>query len=236
MWTAIEVGKESVLVGRRQGAVMAFSAGPPMGAFDQVNRLRALAEAFPIPLQSLSFCRQTHGSVVHRVDARDEGVVRVGEGDGLVSTRKGCGLVVWTADCVPALLAGDGVVAAVHSGWRGCAADVLGAAVAAIGDFGGVPPAGLQMSLGPAVCGDCYRVGQEVRAALDAFDLDPRRWWHDDRVDLRGFLAARGEALGIPAERIELVGGCTAESSELASYRRDGSAAGRQWAMALLEL
>ena len=39
-------------------------------------------------------------------------------------------------------------------------------------------------------------------------------------------VAARLEALGVPAEQIETVGGCTVESPGLASYRRDGDAAG----------
>ena len=158
----------------------------------------------------------------------------VGDGDGLVTDRPGHGALVWTADCVPVLIAGADVVAAVHSGWRGSAADVVGAAVGVLEKTFGAAPRTLHAALGPSVCGRCYRVGPEVPAAHGAFGLDEDRWRdgdHGDHVDLRGFLSARLEALGVPAEQIETVGGCTVESADLASYRRDGEAAGRQWAM-----
>jgi YfiH family protein len=205
-----------------------------VGEVDQERRLAALVGSRADELRSAATCRQVHGSVVHRVERVDGSVTRLGEGDALVTTISGVGVLVWTADCVPVLLAGDGVVAAVHSGWRGCAADVLGAAVVEISRTAGVEPGGLRVVLGPAVCGDCYRVGPEVIDSLATFDLDPAWWLRGDRVDLRGFLTARAEALGVPIDRIETVGGCTVESPVLASYRRDGVAAGRQWAMAFL--
>ena len=99
----------------------------------------------------------------------------------------------------------------------------------------GVAASKLSAAIGPAVCGPCYQVGAEVPRALGVFDLDEARWLDGDRVDLRGFLTARLESLGVPADQIETVGGCTVESPVLASYRRDGDKAGRQWAMVFLD-
>jgi YfiH family protein len=152
----------------------------------------------------------------------------------MVTTTPGLALIVWTADCVPVLLTGDGVVAAVHAGWRGCAHDVVQATVTEMERVAGVVPEGLRAALGPAVCGSCYEVGPEVPEALGRFGLDESRWIDRDRVDLRGFLTARLEHLGLRVGAIESVGGCTVESPALASYRRDGHAAGRQWAMVAL--
>ena len=70
--------------------------------------------------------------------------------------------------------------------------------------------------------------------ALRRFGLDETRWIDRDRVDLRGFLTARLEHLGLRTTAIASVGGCTVESPALASHRRDGHAAGRQWAMVVL--
>jgi YfiH family protein len=151
-----------------------------------------------------------------------------------VTTTRGLGVAVWTADCVPVLLRGPGVVAAVHAGWRGCAADVVGAAVRQIDARHRCPPGELTVALGPAVCGACYQVGPEVRRALREVGRNETRWRDHDRVDLRAFLAVRLEALGVAADRIETVGGCTVEGAELASYRRDGRAAGRQWSLVVL--
>jgi YfiH family protein len=234
-WDERTIGGDRVLEKRRDSADTVFALGPAAGDPDRARRLSRILETLSDRLVSLFHCSQVHGSLVHRVDEDTAGVVMIGDGDGMVTDRSGVGLAVWTADCVPVLLAGRGIVAAVHSGWRGCASDVVGAAITIIRDDFGVDPISLRAVLGPAVCGRCYEVGPEVPSALGGFGLDERRWRRGDRVDLRGFLTARLEALGVPTDRIETIGGCTVESPELASYRRDGAAAGRQWAMVFLD-
>lgn len=234
-WTAFDTAGETTLVRRHGKAVLMFSIGPATGDVDKARRLGRLIAALSGRIDHLSWCRQIHGSIVLNADAVSGPVARLGDGDGLIATRPRTGVAVWTADCVPVLIAGAGVVASVHAGWRGCAADVLGAALNEIRSAVGIGPDRLRIALGPAVCGRCYTVGRDVLDALAGYDLDPTLWRAGDRVDLRGFLAARAAALGVLEDRIETVGGCTVESPALASYRRDGDAAGRQWAMAFLD-
>ncbi len=230
------IGRDMALSRTAGGATMAFALGPALGETDRLARLTDVSSTLPGKIDTIAFCHQVHGDAVHRIGASPaKRVVEIGDGDALLTTSPGIGVLVWTADCVPILLAGDGVVAAVHSGWRGCAADVIARAVEAMAKVAGIDPANLHAALGPAVCGSCYEVGAEVPDALRRFDLDKARWLDGDHVDLRGFLAARLEALGVPADRIETVGGCTVESPVLASYRRDSAAAGRQWSMVLLD-
>ena len=230
-WRERTIGCDRALVKDLGAATMVFARGPAIGEPDRSRRLSGIIDSLPGALESISHCRQIHGAAIHRLCGDTNGVERVGNGDGLVTDRPGHGALVWTADCVPVLIAGADVVAAVHSGWRGSAADIVGAAVEVLETTFGAAPRTLRAALGPAVCGRCYRVGPEVCAALGAFGLDEDRWRDGDHVDLRGFLAARLEALGVPPGEIETVGGCTAETPDLASYRRDGDAAGRQWSM-----
>ena len=139
--------------------------------------------------------------------------------------------MVWTADCVPVLMAGDGAVAAVHAGWRGCAADIVGVALRLLEAEHGVAATRLAVALGPAISGPAYPVGPEVVDALNRLGGDASGWNDEGRVDLRAFLAARLAALGVAPQRIERVGPCTASTPGLASFRRDGTAAGRQWSL-----
>ena len=233
-WRDLVVGGDRALVRRLGSATMAFAAGPAIGEPDRTHRLSMIGKAQPDEFRSISHCRQVHGSTVHRIEGESGTIEMVGTGDGLVTDQPGRGLLIWTADCVPVLLATHGAVAAVHSGWRGCAADVVGAAVRILAQDYGAISRDLHVALGPSVCGRCYRVGSGVPTALAAFGLDKHRWLAGDHVDLRSFLTARLEALGVPAERIETVGGCTVESPDLASFRRDGDQAGRQWSMVYL--
>jgi copper oxidase (laccase) domain-containing protein len=85
--------------------------------------------------------------------------------------------------------------------------------------------------LGPAISGPQYEVSREVIDGLRQFDLDETRWRQENQIDLRGFLAARLEDLGLESTMIGIAGPCTALTPELASYRRDGAGAGRQWSM-----
>jgi YfiH family protein len=160
-----------------------------------------------------------------------DGAACVGSCDALITAEPGLGLLVWTADCVPVLLAGGGVVAAVHAGWRGTAADVVGAAVKRFHDEYGIAAEMIHGSLGPAISGPAYPVGDEVIEALRKLGIEDRLWRRDCHVDLRALLAARLAQLGLCRQRIEIVGPCTASTPWLASYRRDGEAAGRQWSM-----
>jgi len=233
-WRDLSVGGDRALVRRLGSATMSFAAGPAIGEPDRTHRLSMIGKAQPDELRSITHCRQVHGSTVHRIGGESGAIEMVGDGDGLVTDQPGRGLLIWTADCVPVLLATHGVVAAVHSGWRGSAADVVKVAVSVLVKGYGATPGDLHVALGPSVCGRCYRVGSEVPEALAPFGLDEHRWLSGDHVDLRGFLAARLEALGVAAENIETVGGCTVESPDLASFRRDGAAAGRQWSMVFL--
>lgn len=231
-WSATHLGGDAALVRVVDDAVFAFGLGPPQCELDRRRRMAEVLTSFDGDCRSLTWCRQVHGAGVVAVSGAPAGATEIGDGDALVTAELGSGVLVWTADCVPVLLAGEGAVAAVHAGWRGCAADVVAEAVAALRRTAGVDTR-LRAAVGPAVCGDCYRVGSEVIEALRPFG-DRRLWLRDDRVDLRAFLVARLISLGVPPECIETVGGCTVESPVLASYRRDADAAGRQWALVFL--
>jgi len=230
-----EVAGERALDGSLGGARMLFGLGPPLAADPPEIRGLRLLEALAPEIHGVRWGRQVHGREVAAVSCEKDcdlgGVVCVGDCDALMTTERGVGLMVWTADCVPILLAGGGVVAAVHSGWRGTAADIVGAVIRSFLLDYGVAADRIQAVLGPAISGQRYEVGPEVVNALEAVATDDGGWRRGDRVDLRRFLAGRLEHLGVESGSIEVIGPCTAATAHLASYRRDGAAAGRQWSL-----
>ena len=134
-------------------------------------------------------------------------------------------LAILTADCLPVLLCADdgSEVAAAHAGWRGLAAGVLEATVAAMRT-----PAGRVLAwLGPAAGPQHYEVGVEVYDAFVAQDwaagsayasTRPQHW----RVDLYALARRQLAAVGIDAGRIHGGGLCTiAEPQRFYSHRRD---------------
>jgi YfiH family protein len=97
---------------------------------------------------------QVHGaSVVVRPAADDDRA----EADALVTDRPGLVLSVNVADCAPiALMSPQGIVGAVHAGWRGVEAGVIGAAAEAMRELGAVDIAAW---VGPCIHAECYEFG-----------------------------------------------------------------------------
>ncbi len=217
------------------GEEMIFSCGPATGGGDYGLRLRRLLEVLDPPVESMRWCTQVHGTLLASLSPEPgrpyEGAECVGMCDGLVTAEPKIGLVVWTADCVPILIAGDGVVAAVHAGWRSAAAGIVPKVIRRLVVEYGADPSRLKVALGPAI-GSChYEVGREVVTALRAASVPEPVWRQGRRVDLRRFAKAQLERAGVMKNSIFLAGGCTACSDDCASYRRDHGAAGRQWSI-----
>lgn len=163
---------------------------------------------------------QVHGTRCVEAEASAPGV----EADASVARTPGVVCAVLSADCLPILLCDEAgcAVGAVHAGWRGLAAGVLEAAVAAMA----IPGERLLAWLGPAIGPTAFEVGDEVRAAFvtddpaaaDAFVAGrPGKWGCDLYALARRRLRARG------VERV--FGGhfCTfSEAGRFYSYRREG--------------
>ncbi len=168
--------------------------------------------------------RQVHGVAVANLDKLPAGEQPVA--DASFTTRPDVVCVVRTADCLPVLLAAqDGsAVAAVHAGWRGLAAGVIEATVAALHARPGGTCA-LQAWLGPCIGPDHFEVGPEVRAAFltadpgaDVAFLPGRdgRWM----CDLPQLARRRLVQLGIA--QVSDSGLCTyADAARFHSHRRD---------------
>lgn len=170
--------------------------------------------------------RQVHGAEI-ATDAvsvtssplyQPRGDTQRAEADGQVTADPGAAAVVFVADCLPILLAREGVVAALHAGWRSLAAGIVENGVAALPGEGR-----LEAALGPSARGCCYEVGEEVHAALPG-----GRVGESGNLDLAVVARKRLEAAGV--DWIHDTGLCTicSEPSLFFSHRRDGGTTGRQ--------
>jgi hypothetical protein len=137
---------------------------------------------------------------------------------------------VLTADCVPVLLADRAgtVAAAVHSGWKGTASNIVAATVQVLGSW--APAETLVAAIGPCIELAAFEVGEEVAVRFDP-SFVRREGFVRPHVDLVATVRAQLIAAGVPAQSIERVGGCTfADPSRYFSYRRDGAGIGQMLA------
>jgi YfiH family protein len=209
------------------GQQATFSLGPRADSDPDVlagNR-RRLREALTLASEPV-WLRQVHGTGV--VDASLAGESSP-QADAAWTNRPGIVCAVLTADCLPVVIAdpAGAAVAVAHAGWRGLAAGVIEATVAALPMDAGR----LQAWLGPAIGPRAFEVGPEVRsafvdrdpAAVDAFRQgDGDRWW----ADL--YRLARQRLLSLGVNRVSGGGHCTRnQPRDFFSRRRDGPGTGR---------
>jgi hypothetical protein len=219
-------------------ALFADATASPSGLDDAAlagvaGRAVALQLGGPVPVL---YARQRHGRLAYVYAAAEPlpaGPHLVGGCDALITGELGVALTVRTADCLPIALAAPGVVAVVHAGWRGLAADVLGAVLARLENEFGAGAVSVEVAIGVGI-GPChYPVGPEVIRGLAAYGNEAA-WHTDGRVDLAAWAVGRMAALGVTAERVRVLPGCTACSPSHHSYRRDGASARRQWSAVVL--
>jgi YfiH family protein len=216
----LHVGDDPAIVQRNRAALRASLPGAP------------------------AWISQVHGvAVVDAASVQPGQPVRVG--DASIAMAPGVVCAMMTADCLPVLFADlDGkVVGAAHAGWRGLAAGVLGATVAAMRAAGAGE---LTAWLGPAIGPAQFEVGadvldafvagarnemeiEQVRAAFAAYEGRPGKYLADMNALARGLLARTG------VSRVWGGGHCTAtEADRFYSYRRDG-VTGRQASLIWME-
>jgi polyphenol oxidase len=197
---------------------------------------RALRDAARLPAEPV-WLEQVHGTCVRDLDSQGSS----GPADAAVTRQPGRVCAILTADCLPVLLAADAGdrVGAAHAGWRGLAAGVIEATVAALG----APPRQLLAWLGPAIGPRQFEVGAEVREALLS-----RAGAGDSAADEAAFVPnargrymadlyalARRRLLRLGVERIYGGGECTyTDDAKYYSHRRDGRT-GRQATLIWLE-
>ncbi len=218
-WDEDRSGVVRAVTDRSAGVSTGRYAGLNLGAHvddapDAVaeNR-RLLTERLGRPVVYMDQC---HGAEVAVVD----GVPDLPPScDAVVTRSTEVALAVLVADCVPVLLSGSGgVVAAVHAGRPGLVAGVVPRTLEAMRELGA---GDVDAVVGPSVCGRCYEVPAEMRAA--AAHVQPVSatvsWTGTAAIDVAAGVVAQLRDGGV---EVRWVPGCTRERDDLYSYRRDG--------------
>jgi len=202
---------------------------------DLVNRL---IRSFG--MKSVLTLKQAHSAEVVVFDGKHEDAWKTHAvpADAVITRTRGAAVGVRTADCVPILVV-DPIhcaVGAIHGGWRGLAAGVVGAAVERMKSEYSSDPRSLIAAIGPHVMSCCYEVGPEVAAVFkDRFGKEVLRPGKSGRYFLDLGKASQ-EALinaGLSRKNIEIIRICTCCNEDLFySYRREGHSRGRQLSFA----
>ena len=183
---------------------------------------------------------QDHHTFIRRVGRKNlgTGVFRprdMDSVDGLITDEPGVTLVTHYADCVPLFLldAKKKAVGLVHAGWRGTAAKIGAAAVAAMRREFGTDPKDLVAGIGPSIGPCCFEVDAPVRDEFAKLEeLRPAEWIREDgggkyHIDLWEANRRILTQAGVPQSGITVSGVCTdCNAGWLFSHRATGGRRG----------
>lgn len=184
---------------------------------------------------------QVHGNKVWTVEC-DQGDRRPAA-DGMVTTVPGIALCIFTADCVPILLVDfeQGVVGALHSGWRGTLANIAAAGVRAMVALG-ARPAAIKAALGPAIGLCCFEIDATLAARFTAELPHSRGHARPGRpgkahLNLRAIIGEQLAQAGLDITQVVNVGPCTrcANDSYFSRRAARGSVTGLQMTFVALQ-
>ena len=208
-----------------------FTTRPLDRMYNQDGKdFHSLADKFTIIYElhgneiQLAYAKQVHGHKV--VTVEEPGFV--GEADGLITKKMDITLAIQVADCGVILLADreNGVIGALHSGWRGAAAGIVGNAVQQMQKLG-ANSENMEVFIGPCISGKVYEIGEEVASQFDErFVL--REGFEKPHLVIRDSLKQQLIDAGVPGQNLEIDQRCTYLNPDLFhSYRRDGKKSGR---------
>jgi YfiH family protein len=150
------------------GVYKSLNCGP--GSGDEPEKVfenrRRVCHALGGSLEKLATPRQIHSSravATEKAFAPNERP----ECDALVTRKPGLILGVLAADCAPIMLCDphNGVIAAIHAGWRGAVGGVVESAVEVMGALG-ADPAKTAAGVGPCLSQSSFEVGPDVTDAV----------------------------------------------------------------------
>ncbi|NOS85736.1 MAG: peptidoglycan editing factor PgeF [Ignavibacteria bacterium] len=179
-------------------------------------------------------------SLVHANQVHSDGVSIVTKPglypntDALITSQKGLNLVISIADCMPVMIYDktNGVIANIHSGWRGTQKNIVGKTISIMKTDLHSKPAELIVFMGPAISKPNFEVDKDVAEMFPAEYVSQKPKSESKFIVDTGRVVYESLLLaGVPANNIEQYPECTFDNAHLHSYRRDKSGSGRMFAV-----
>ncbi len=183
-------------------------------------------------LNEIATLKQIHGDSVFIIKDKFNSD-KEEKGDAIVSTVRNLGIGVYTADCLPILLADKKatVVAVVHAGWRGTLLQIAESTLLKMEKSFGLESNNVIAAIGPSIGRCCYEVGEDVATQyMNKFEYWEAYLFKKNGskyiLDLRE--ANRLSLTMAGVKDVEVIDICTKCNTEFHSFRREGEGVGKQ--------
>lgn len=227
--SGVHVGFTSV----QTGNLALHLEGQAADSLEQARTHRAdLERALGLSVGSTAFLQQVHSATVVDAEGLGWGAVTASQtppaADAMISRGGRTPLAIMVADCLPvAFVTRDGDTAVAHAGRVGLVSGVLENTLEQLG----ADPAHISAWIGPAICGSCYEVPQQMRDDVAGTHPDAASTtsWGTPALDLPRAAETLLARVGVQVRRSAI---CTLEDDRVFSHRRvpgQGRCAGLVW-------
>lgn len=150
--------------------------------------------------------------------------------DGLITKENGLLIGIKVADCAAILLSDttNGIIAAVHAGWKGAAADILPNALDKMKNAG-AESGNIVCYISPCISVKNFEIGEEVAEKFPSKFIN-RSIGKKPHLNLKEFLKTQLVDAGVSISNIDIDSRCTVDDPSFYSFRRERDKAGRMLA------
>jgi uncharacterized protein, YfiH family len=182
-------------------------------------------------MDSIKYMSQVHSDNIIKLINIEEDTSKL-EADAIITSLKNTGIGVFYADCVPVILYDKltGILAAVHSGWRGTYEEIVKKTVLVMENEYNCKASDIKVIIGPHIHDCCYEVSEELKTQFtDKESLRGVNLFKGRNLSLKKAIKKGLSDLGVEEENILTLDYCTCceKNIKLHSYRRDGINSGR---------
>ena len=192
-----------------------------------IKNHKTLAKELKYDYKTVIHMKQIHSNIVKIVDENDN-FDNPPTCDAVITNKENTPLMVMVADCSPLLFFDpvQNVIAAVHAGRMGAFQNIVANTVKSfINDFH-ANPKDIIVSIGPAICSDCYEVNEGIYQEAKKLKLDFALNQKDKKIylDIRKVLLKQLHVAGIKEKNIEISEICNCcHADTFYSYRKNNN-------------
>jgi len=189
-----------------------------------IKNHQKLAQKLHYKLEKLVHMKQIHSDIVKIVDENDD-FLHPPTCDALITNKKEIPLMVMVADCSPVLFYDpiQEVIAVAHAGRAGAFSNIVHNVVQSFRKDFHSKTQNILVSIGPAICQECYEVGKEIYLEAKKKELHYACKKQNDKyhLDIRAILQKQLLDEKILQNNIEITNICSFCHPLYYSYREN---------------
>ncbi|MDV4151242.1 peptidoglycan editing factor PgeF [Clostridium sp. AL.422] len=202
-----------------------------------IENLNSIVKDFN--LDNIEYLNQIHSDKIHVYDDIS-GSIKNEEGDAIITKEKNTAIGVFTADCVPIIIADikNNIIASIHSGWRGTFNSIVLKTLEKMVDEFKIDLNETKVFIGPHIRQCCYEVSEELKESfVEKTKIQEDLLFKGRNLSLEECILKDLREFGVKENNIYSLKLCTycENNIKLYSYRKSVGTYGRLFSFAFIK-